>query len=87
LEKRIKPRGKDCYDELCEKLKEPRQILEDQENTKFGFDLKGNQSDPEDKDVEMSNAEVLLNDNVESSNSNAAGVMRIHGRDRLRGID
>jgi len=74
-----------CSDELREKLKEPRQILRDQENTKFGL-KKGNQSDAKDKDVEMSNAEVSLNSNCESSNSNAAGAMDIHKQAQFTGI-
>jgi len=75
-----------CSDELREKLKEPRQILRDQENTKFGL-KKGNQSDSKDKDVEMSNAEVSLSTSCESSNSNAAGAaMDIQKQAQFTGI-
>lgn len=64
-----------CSNELCEELKEPCQILRDKNNTRFGLKSKGNQSDLKDTDVEMSNVEVSLNNNCESSSSNATRDM------------
>uniref|UniRef100_A0A0D6QSB9 ubiquitinyl hydrolase 1 n=1 Tax=Araucaria cunninghamii TaxID=56994 RepID=A0A0D6QSB9_ARACU len=59
-----------CSDELREKLKEPRQILRDQESVKFGLISKENQNDSKDKNVGTSNAEVSNTNS--SSDSNAA---------------
>uniref|UniRef100_A0A0D6QUC3 Ubiquitin carboxyl-terminal hydrolase n=1 Tax=Araucaria cunninghamii TaxID=56994 RepID=A0A0D6QUC3_ARACU len=59
-----------CSDELREKLKEPRQILRDQESVKFGLKSKEKQNDSKDKNVGTSNAEGSNTNS--SSDSNAA---------------
>uniref|UniRef100_A0A0C9S559 Ubiquitin carboxyl-terminal hydrolase n=1 Tax=Wollemia nobilis TaxID=56998 RepID=A0A0C9S559_9CONI len=69
-----------CSDELREKLKEPRQILRDQESVKFGLKSK-------DKNVGTSNAEVSNTNS--SSDTNAADSkqgMDTDKKEQLTGI-
>eukprot|EP01018_Ginkgo_biloba_P002950 Gb_29171 [translate_table: standard] len=75
-----------CSDELREKLKGPRQVLRDQESTKFGLKSKEKQSDSKDKDVEATNAEVSTKDNGASSDNNAAEGMDTNKQAQMTGI-
>lgn len=56
-----------CSDELRDKLKEPRQMLRDQENAKFGLKSKEKQMDEMDKNAGTSHTEGLDNNGSSSA--------------------
>eukprot|EP00252_Welwitschia_mirabilis_P002521 TRINITY_DN12487_c0_g1_i1.p1 TRINITY_DN12487_c0_g1~~TRINITY_DN12487_c0_g1_i1.p1 ORF type:complete len:485 (+),score=105.98 TRINITY_DN12487_c0_g1_i1:247-1701(+) len=63
-----------CSAELCEKLKEPRQVLRNKENEKLGINRGANQTDLKGKNVETSKSEELSEKNsVSDGNPNGAG--------------
>ncbi|GLJ15109.1 hypothetical protein SUGI_0246920 [Cryptomeria japonica] len=71
-----------CSDELREKLKEPRQILRDQESAKFGLKSKEKQMDEMDKNAGTSSTEGL-DTNGSSSDSTAAERKQAMGTDKI----
>ncbi|KAH9301603.1 hypothetical protein KI387_013186, partial [Taxus chinensis] len=71
-----------CSDELCEKLKDPREMLRGQESAKFGLKSKEKQIDSIDKSAGILNTEVL-NTNGSSSDSSAAEAKHAMDADKV----